>query len=192
MDDYMSKPFSEQQLKELLARWAPKAKPEAAGAALVSTPASGPVAVPVEGPVLGDAAVPVETSAVEAALNLDQLRQMQKTHPSLVARLVETYLGYAPKAIQQMLAALVVQDVAQLKMHAHSLKSSSANIGALALSALCKDLEAKMKSATEWDADGNIGDVAAIESAFQAVAVALGNLRAELKAAPAPVAKARA
>ena len=49
-----------------------------------------------------------------------------------------------------------------------------------------------MKSATAWDADANIGDVAAIESAFQAVAVALGDLRTELKAAPAPIAKARA
>lgn len=192
MDDYMSKPFSEQQLQELLARWAPKAKAETAADAQKATPASGPVAVPIEGPVLGDAAVPVEASAVEAALNLDQLRQMQKTHPTLVARLVETYLGYAPKAIQQMLTALVAQDIAQLKMHAHSLKSSSANIGALALSALCKDLEAKMKSATEWDDDGNMGDVAAIESAFQAVAVALGNLRAELKAVATPAAKARA
>lgn len=189
MDDYMSKPFSEQQLVQLLQRWAPKGKADEAASA---STASAPVPVPAEGPVLGHAAVPVEPSAVEAALNLDQLRQMQKTHPVLVSRLIETYLGYAPKAIHQMLSALVEQDITQLKTTAHSLKSSSANVGALALSGLCKDLEAKMKSATAWDADANIGDVAAIESAFQAVAVALGDLRTELKAAPAPSAKARA
>lgn len=185
MDDYMSKPFSERQLLQLLERWAPKTKTEQAAA-------SGPIAVPVEGPVLGHAAVPVEPLAVQEALNLDQLRQMQTAHPTLVARLVETYLGYAPKAIHQMLTALVEQDIVQLKMTAHSLKSSSANLGALALSGLCRDLETKLKTATEWDADANIADVAAIESEFQAVAVGLGNLRAELKAMPAPAARARA
>ncbi len=185
MDDYMSKPFSERQLVQLLERWAPKTKAE-------PTAASAPMIVPAEGPVLGVAAAPVERSAVEAAVDLGQLRQMQKTHPTLAARLVETYLGYAPKAIHEMLSALVEQDIAQLKATAHSLKSSSANLGAMALSGLCKDLEAKMKAATEWDADTNIADVAAIESAFQAVAVALGNLRVELKAMPMPAAKARA
>ena len=38
--------------------------------------ASAPVVVPAEGPVLGDAAVPVEPSAVAGALNLDQLRPL--------------------------------------------------------------------------------------------------------------------
>jgi CheY-like chemotaxis protein len=183
MDDYMSKPFSEAQLGEMLARWTLKA-----------TPAAAAVALPVGGgvPVLGEAAIPVDADEVEKALDLSPLRSMQKTHPSLAGRLVDTYLGYGPKAIQQMLAALVAKDIAQLKITAHSLKSSSANLGAMTLSGLCRELEMRMKMATEFDSEANIAAVAEIERAFQAVAVALGNVRDELKAAALTTVKARA
>jgi signal transduction histidine kinase/CheY-like chemotaxis protein/HPt (histidine-containing phosphotransfer) domain-containing protein len=198
MDDYMSKPFSEQQLRELLARWAPKVKPVSSPAAAAGSaaPAAGvasgaPAVRDAALPVLGDAAVPVDAEEVAAALDLETLRRMQKSHPSLAGRLVDTYLGYAPKAIQQMLAALTAEDNKQLMTTAHSLKSSSANIGAMHLSGLCRALEARLKNATTWDAGPNLAAVADIERAFQAVAVALGGFQAEIRAA-APMAKASA
>lgn len=184
MDEYMSKPFSEQQLRTLLTRWAARENDTV-------TAGSSQSVVAAETPVLGAAAVPVTPEAVEGALDMEQLRRMQKTHPTLMVRLVETYLGYGPKAIHQLLLALEAENITQLKTTAHSLKSSSANIGAMKLSGLCKELEARMKTAATWETDANITAVAEIESEFQAVAVALGEFRAELKAAQpvAPVAK---
>ena len=192
MDDYMSKPFAEAQLRELLARWAPKAR---SGESLVPAAAVVPVAADVAAvpavAVLGAAAVAVDPAVTAKALDMDTLRRMQKTHPALVGRLVDTYLNYAPKAIQALLVALVEEDNLQLKTTAHSLKSSSANIGAMQLSGLCRTLEARLKDATDWDAGANLSAVAEIESAFQAVAAALVALQVELKAA-APAAKASA
>ncbi len=201
MDDYMSKPFSEEQLRQLLARWAPKATPApvevitalapATPTAIASTPAAATAPAAIASP-LGDKAVPVSKQAVSAAVDMSVLRGMQKSHPALVGRLVSTYLAYGPQAIQQLLAALVEEDVAALKMAAHSLKSSSGNIGANLLSDLCRDLELRLKTATTWDAGGNLASVADIETAFQAVAVSLGALQAELKATPAAPIKASA
>ena len=185
MDDYLSKPFSEEQLRQLLVRWEPKAKPADGGAAVP--------AVTSAKPGLGEAAVPVSAEAIAEALDMGLLQGMQKTHPALVARLIDTYMSYGPKAIQQLLAALVSEDIAKLKMTAHSLKSSSANIGAMHLSALCRELEARLKDESVWEAGRNLAAVADIESAFQAVAAALEGLRSQLQAAaPAVLAKARA
>ncbi len=122
---------------------------------------------------------------------MEMLQRMQKTHPALLGRLIGTYLNYAPPAVQQLLAALVAEDFNQLKTTAHSLKSSSANIGATTLSGLCRDLENRLKTATTWDGPTNLASVAEIENAFQAVVAALAPLKAELdKTKPATAPKA--
>jgi signal transduction histidine kinase/CheY-like chemotaxis protein len=189
MDDYVSKPFSEEQLRHLIARWSPAATAvplaangvvgvaDAGTAAAAKAAAAAPIAVPPP-------AAPVST---EGALDMEMLRRMQKTHPSLVGRLIDTYLNYAPKAIQQLVVALETEDHGQLKITAHSLKSSSANIGAMALSGLCREVEHRLKTSEVWDGEVNLNAVVEIEASFQAVHAALIALKDELKAA-APVA----
>ena len=56
--------------------------------------------------------------------------------------MVQSYLNTAPQLLQSIREAVARNDAAALRRAAHTLKSSSASLGALALAALCKGLEA--------------------------------------------------
>ncbi len=197
MDDYLSKPFSADQLSDVMARWAGRTRRLLPAASSAEAEASG-----VVGPKGGVAVSQSRVTAVKklhpadrpaelrvgmsgvskeshSELDREQLDRMQKTHPKLVLRLLETYLTHGPRAMQNLLAALVEEDVPGLKMAAHSLKSSSANVGATRLSELCRDLEARMKVATAWDACANLAAVAEIETVYHSAIAALAGLRDE-------------
>jgi HPt (histidine-containing phosphotransfer) domain-containing protein len=62
--------------------------------------------------------------------------------------LVDTYLTDSPKLLAQMRDALSANDVDAFRRAAHSLKSTSANFGALTLSARAKELEMMAKAGT--------------------------------------------
>ena len=59
----------------------------------------------------------------------------------LVRTLLTTYLDGLPAAISRMRAAAAAGDGATLKITAHSLKSSSAQLGAARLAAVCLQIE---------------------------------------------------
>jgi HPt (histidine-containing phosphotransfer) domain-containing protein len=61
---------------------------------------------------------------------------------ALVARLIRTFAEIAPAFIDRMRAACEAGDADALSREAHSLKSSSANLGLAALSARARSLEA--------------------------------------------------
>ncbi|WP_300443347.1 response regulator [Zoogloea sp.] len=130
MDDYLAKPYTRQQLEQLLRRWLPVGAPRTAE----------PVA-PVE-PVL-------ERSA--AAIDRQVLTQYRELDPSsasgLVTRLMRVYLDSSRALLGRAEAALAAGDAAALQHAAHPLKSSSANVGALTLAELCRQLEALGKEA---------------------------------------------
>lgn len=148
-----------------------------------TTQASSPVAT---GPA-GDTGTSAEASKM---LDTEMLQRMQKTHPTLLGRLITTYIGYAPKAVVQLQEALDTKSHAALKATAHSLKSSSANVGAAQLSGLCRDLEARLKATSDWDDATNPAAVAAIAAAYAATEVALMRLQSEIKPVPAKTASA--
>ncbi len=77
---------------------------------------------------------------------MELIGRMRSTNNDLLNRLIETYLNYAPKAVTQLLAAANEKNAESIRTTAHSLKSSSANVGAMPLSTLCRDLEQLMKS----------------------------------------------
>jgi signal transduction histidine kinase/DNA-binding response OmpR family regulator/HPt (histidine-containing phosphotransfer) domain-containing protein len=173
MDDYVSKPFTEEQLRLLLQKWSGKKRTES------------------EESNMSDASVNGQVAAAMPALDLATLAGMRKTHPGLLNRLITTYLGYAPKAIAQLGDALEKKDQNALMSTAHSLKSSSANVGAVHVSSLCRELEARLKGATEWTQVTNAADVAAVVTAYTAAESALMHLQVELAAAtPAKAARA--
>jgi CheY-like chemotaxis protein/two-component sensor histidine kinase len=73
---------------------------------------------------------------------LENIRAIQKDgEPSIVERIIAIYLQTTPKLIQDMRAALAASDARLMKKAAHSLKSSSANVGAIKLSEISKDIE---------------------------------------------------
>ncbi len=73
---------------------------------------------------------------------LASLRELQdEGDPDIVAEVGGLFLKHSPDKVKAILEALETGDAKGLYLAAHSLKSSSAYIGAMRLSALAKDLE---------------------------------------------------
>ncbi len=174
MDDYLSKPFREDDLRAVLARWLPA---QASGheegemhdhVDVHEAPTHGVGPEPPPPPHREPPASP----AVDAA-TLDALRALQA--PGMVdirERVVGLYLEQTPPQLDELRMALTRRDPQVLKRAAHTIKSSSANVGAGRLSTLCADLE-RVVGAGEA---GDMGPrVEAIEAEF-------GRARRELEA----------
>jgi CheY-like chemotaxis protein len=175
MDDYIRKPFVEETLEAAMLRWFdPRSTNTAVPAAAAAEPAAGVAAPPLAAPA--------------AVLDEVMINRLRAAHRPLLGRLIETYLSYAPKAVAQLSALLLAADAKGLKTSAHSLKSSSANVGALALSAHCRELEGIAKAEAMPLDPRCEGLVRAIEAEFARVVAALEALRAELAVEPAAAA----
>lgn len=61
--------------------------------------------------------------------------------PDLIVELIDLYLEDAPRRIADLQAAIAGADQLALKRTAHSLRGSSANLGARQVAALCAELE---------------------------------------------------
>jgi CheY-like chemotaxis protein/HPt (histidine-containing phosphotransfer) domain-containing protein len=133
MDAYLSKPFTQLELAQLLKRWLPHGERAADGVKDVF-----------------DAIAEDGERAVDPVLDrdvLDRLRALQRPGaPSVLAKLIDVYLADSLDMMAGLKQALNNGDVAALTDIAHSLKSSSANLGANRLSAVCKELEVKGKA----------------------------------------------
>jgi CheY-like chemotaxis protein len=79
--------------------------------------------------------------AVLDATVFRELREMVNKDEILV-KVVEGYLEDTPKLLQEMAEAATKGETASLERIAHTLKSTSALLGAISMSQLCKELEA--------------------------------------------------
>ena len=172
MDDYLSKPFAREDLTAVLERWLPaSARPLAE----ISPPvASSLPAANDDLPVMG---IEPESSIDQGVLA--KIRVLESSGAiGLLARVIALYLQEAPLLIERMRRALEMHDGESLRTVAHSLKSSSANVGAMKLHGLCKELES-------WAQRGQIADttgwIVLIEQEFL---TARALLRQELPANP--------
>jgi signal transduction histidine kinase/CheY-like chemotaxis protein len=132
MDDYLSKPFTSTQLLLTLSRWLP----ERPGSAPAPERAAQESAHPIDPEP--EAASPLDPRALDAIRALNPARAEQ-----LVTRVVDAFLQSAPAQLQALAEAVGSGDAAALRGEAHSLKSSSANLGATRLAALARELEAR-------------------------------------------------
>ncbi|MBL8420966.1 MAG: response regulator, partial [Dechloromonas sp.] len=136
MDDYLSKPFTSTGLSTVLRRWLPQ---------------TGTAADPPPPPPPAESAAPVASSS-EHAVNpraLDAIRQLPGANGALlVERVIRAYLADAPARLAEMRAASAAGDADALRKAAHSMKSSSANVGADGLATVCKALETIGRGAT--------------------------------------------
>jgi two-component system sensor histidine kinase/response regulator len=89
---------------------------------------------------------------------------------AFVDELIDTYLDDATVQLHAMREAAAAGDGEAMIRPAHSLKSSSANVGAVAVQEACRSLEADGRSGTIPDA---IARVAACDAAFEAAKTAL-------------------
>jgi len=85
--------------------------------------------------------------AASPASSLDQnaLRQIRSLRqpggPDLLKRIVDLYISNSRTLIDSLRAAIIRNDATGVLQAAHSLKSSSANVGATVLTQLCGTLE---------------------------------------------------
>ncbi len=129
MDDYLAKPYTRAALLAVLARWRPaSAAPKAA-----QTPAVTAQAVQQ---------APAEPAALLDAAALQNLRAMRRPgRPDVLGRIIDLFYSEAPRLLGQLEVAAGASDAAALQLAAHTLKSSCANVGALGLSATCREIE---------------------------------------------------
>jgi CheY-like chemotaxis protein len=97
-------------------------------------------------------------------------RELEQGQPGLLARMVGLYLRDAPTQLAALRQAAERGDAHELEWAAHSLKGDSAQIGATALVALCRDLET---AAQAEDSSRVAALVATLEQTFDQVRAAL-------------------
>lgn len=143
MDDYLSKPFDFEQMQNVLEQWLPTSaeKPEV----LAPSGTSGETQ-----PLASE----LEQFEVLNKQALDSIRKLQRAgQPSIVARIIGLYLDDVPKQLQALFGAVDTRDDVAAKKIAHSLKSSSANVGAAQLAEIFQACE-------QWSAAGDLTSVA--------------------------------
>ncbi len=140
MDDYLAKPYSRLQLQQVLSRWL---RTENAPAPANPGPDPAPVAN-------------LDTPARAASVNQKFLEQLRDLDPSggmgLARQIMQVYLDSTGQLVDQAEQAIVADDAETLRFAAHSLKSSSANVGAETLSGLFMQLEGLAKEGRMSDA----------------------------------------
>lgn len=122
MDDYVSKPVTQEKLISVLKRWIPAQEARAAEAS-VATPSDQ------------------ENEILDLAI-LNTLREIEaESQPGFLAELIGIFHADAPAQMEQLRAALQSRNAAGVEKIAHRLKGASANIGAKQMKQVCSRIE---------------------------------------------------
>jgi CheY-like chemotaxis protein len=168
MDDYLSKPFRQEHLREVTERWLGRKQGSAPGA-----DAAGGAGSPLPAALPAAAAAgrqPEQTGPIDDRA-LELIRALEREGAAdLLAKVIDIYLRETPALLQALREAARRGDVVGLRRAAHSLKSGSANLGAGCLAELCREMEA---AALSGDLARGPQQVAAIETEYGKVWPAL-------------------
>jgi two-component system, sensor histidine kinase and response regulator len=124
MDDYLSKPFKREELARVLARHV--AQDGRGKLAPESTPSDGESPSVIDRRVLAD------------------IRNLAQGN-GLLNKVLITYLESSASLIDEFKSSLDRGETETIHRAVHTLKSSSANVGAIALSELCRDVESDVR-----------------------------------------------
>ena len=119
-------------------------------------------------------APPAPPAQVNGADVLDRqvLAQLGKVltngKPELLSRVIKLYLSESPKLVKKLKQAAGASNAQEIAASAHSLKSSSANVGAKALSGYCADLEMSARRADTEEARRLLAKVESEHGSVQA------------------------
>ncbi|MCX5724529.1 MAG: response regulator, partial [Nitrospirae bacterium] len=134
MNEYLSKPFTRQQLRDALARWIPASSrmaPSVSGEGRLA-PRTAPKVAALQA---GEVAV-LERQA------LDEIRSLQRRgRPDFLARMIEKYVVSSKQQVARIRRAAVSGDATAFWQAAHELKSISSMVGACKFAELCRQLE---------------------------------------------------
>ncbi len=167
MDDYLSKPFKKNDILTLLEIWSNKVHRQ-------NLNKSSPTDTKTKLDVTGKEALPGDPPKASGLLNLSvlsTLRDLQlEGEPDVMTKLVDVYLSSSGTLTEKLQEGASLNNFKKMQNAAHSLKSSSANMGATQLSEICKELELGCKDKTLLDATELVG---AIVTEFSGVKDAL-------------------
>jgi CheY-like chemotaxis protein/HPt (histidine-containing phosphotransfer) domain-containing protein len=125
MDDYIHKPARQEDLKSMLERWMGQKREEAAEVDRTNDECN--------------------LARVIDADVINGLRSLTAgTQPDFLIELIDLFIEDAPGRIAQMRDAVANDDAAAVERAAHALKSSSLNLGARRMHALCEIIEERV------------------------------------------------
>ena len=142
MDDYISKPFNQDKILKVFQKLfgekklSESLKDESTQKVITEKEGSQQLSndYPVQGNKVG---IPVIDQSV-----LNSLRDLQMPgKPDILKRVISAYLSSTAPLLVTLKEAYSAKDIEGTQNSAHTLKSSSANVGAIKLSELCKELE---------------------------------------------------
>ncbi len=174
MDDYLTKPFTLAQLEQVLTRWIPKHDAVeihkdgvSRTSPVVEIGGHAPAAARHDGRLNG---IKVESTILDQSA-LAAIRTLQRPgHPDIFSRIVSQYVETSQEMVARIRRAILAKDSGELRAAAHRLKSSSAQLGASALAADCRELE-MMGARQELDRVGEV--LSQFEQHYEAACVAL-------------------
>nr|WP_240125804.1 ATP-binding protein [Thermomonas alba] len=154
MDDYLAKPVTRAELEQCIKRWKDSR---------MRVPETPP---PESSPASADQ----PTGRAPSVLDGNVLGELREVLGDEVDNIISVYLEDAPRLIAQLERAAVTSDPIALRVTAHTLKSSSANVGATTLANAARELEHGARDGTLTDP---ASAVAAIVTEFERVRAAL-------------------
>jgi PAS domain S-box-containing protein len=163
MDDFLSKPFKAQELGEVLNHWLTTANTEETCSKLVDEPAKFVEPLP-------------EAGNEPPSLDYGPLDVMRGDFGDAFPELLDVFVDSTPDILAALGQSLANGDMATAGIHAHGLKSSCANYGAMRMSMLCKQLEHQADNCQLVDFQAQLS---AIEDEYTKVVALLENYLAE-------------
>lgn len=151
MSDYLSKPFSPDQLRELLMRWLPLRQREQ-----TEEPGPAPQTITPSDDKIGDYAT--------LELDLQVIGQLRNLREGLLAKVIQLFRTSSPQLIEAMSEGISLGNSDQVYKNAHSFKNSAANLGINALATQCRALEAQ---ARQGDLKGAAEKLRTIQALYQ-------------------------
>ena len=124
MDDYLAKPYTSQQLSDVIEKWAARPSP-----------------APTRAHLDPDAA---ETPAVENVLDettTAQLTELDRDTPGFLGDVIDSFERTVAENIAAMREAIAKEDLDALRRAAHTVKGTSQQLGALHFGGVCRSIE---------------------------------------------------
>ncbi len=124
----------------------------------------------------GATSAPAGCTAGSGVLDSESLARLRELDPSgsarLLERIVDAFNASTARLLPQMRQAGIDGNLHDLRYTSHTLKSSSASLGALGLSQLCADLEAEARAGEVPGAPAQVEMIAAeIAVVLQALSI---------------------
>jgi len=178
-DDYLPKPFRQSQLLAMLTRHLPSPQESAPDAKDFSSAPSPRPVEPARTPHDGSTAMPSNPKPESTSpLDAQALARLRELDPDGINKLLERVVAAYLKSLERLLPDLAqargpAYDLGVVRHVSHTLKSSSASLGALSLAQRCAEIETMARmghtEGLETMLDGMLEEIAQVRIALTAL-----------------------